>query len=67
MEESSVFGFAEELHGTGTELPQGFERDRADRMSQAVVCGKVVAALVGIPKSSHMVRGAGSGTNVGRS
>jgi hypothetical protein len=36
-------------------------------MSWAVVVRKVVAALVGIPKSSGMAGGAGCGTNVGSS
>jgi hypothetical protein len=65
--ESGVGGFAEELHGPGTKPPQGFERDHAECISRAVVLGKVVPSLVGIPKSSDMAMGAGSGTNVGRS
>jgi hypothetical protein len=62
-----VGGFAEEMHGTGTQPPQDFERDRAERISRAVMVGKVVPALVGIPKSSGKARGAGGGTNVGSS
>jgi hypothetical protein len=57
------------LHGTGTEPPQGFKRDWAKclSISQAVVVGQVVPALVGIPKSSNMARYAGSRKTVGRS
>jgi hypothetical protein len=65
--ETGVGGFAEELHGTGTEPPQRFKRDRAERISRAVVVGEVVPALVVIPKSSGMARGASSKTNVGSS
>jgi hypothetical protein len=57
--ESGVGGFAEELHGSGTESPQGFERDRAECISWAAVVHKVLAALVGIPKSSGMAGGRG--------
>jgi hypothetical protein len=32
--ESGVCGVAEELHGTGTEPPQGFQRDCAEQMSE---------------------------------
>jgi hypothetical protein len=63
--ESVVGGFAEKLHGPGTERPQGFKRHRAECISRAVVVGKVVPALVGIPKSSGMANRAGGGTNVG--
>jgi hypothetical protein len=38
-----------------------------ERKSRAVVVGKVVPELVGIPKSSGVARGAGGGMNVGRS
>jgi hypothetical protein len=65
--ESGMGGFAEELHGPGTEPPQGFKRDRAKCISRAVVVGKVVPALVSVPKSSGMAGGAGGGTNVGSS
>jgi hypothetical protein len=64
---SGVGGFAEELHRPRTEPPQGFQRERAECMYGAVVVGKEVSALVGIPKSSGMARGAGAGTNVGSS
>jgi hypothetical protein len=39
-------------------------QDRAERISRAVVVGKVDPELVGIPKSSGMARGACGGTNV---
>jgi hypothetical protein len=51
-----VGGFAEELHGPGTELPQGFNRYRSECISWAVVVGKVVPVLVCIPKRSGMAR-----------
>jgi hypothetical protein len=40
--EGGVGGFAEELHGTGTEPPQGFHRDRATftHLSRRVMVGK---------------------------
>jgi hypothetical protein len=57
--ESGVGGFAEELHGTGTEPPQGFKRNCTECLSRAVLVGKVVPVLVGIPKSSGVARGAG--------
>jgi hypothetical protein len=63
---SGVGGFAQELHGPGTEPPQGFKRDRAECISRAVEFGKVVPALVSIPESSGMAGGACCGTNVGR-
>jgi hypothetical protein len=50
--ESGVAGFAEELHGPGTEPLQGIRRDRAECISWAVEVGKVVPALVSIPKIS---------------
>jgi hypothetical protein len=62
--ESGMGGCAEELHDPGTEPPLGFKRDRAKCISRAVVVGKVVPALVCVPKSSGMARGAGGGTNV---
>jgi hypothetical protein len=34
---SGVGGFAEELHGPGTEPPQSFKRDRAECVSRTVV------------------------------
>jgi hypothetical protein len=64
---SGVGGFAEELRGPGTEPPQGFKKDCAECIHRAVVVEKVVPALVCIPKSSGMARGAGGGTNVGSS
>jgi hypothetical protein len=63
--ESGVGGFAKELHGPETDSPQGFKGDCAECISRAFVVGKVVVALVSIPKSSGMVRGAGGGTDVG--
>jgi hypothetical protein len=65
--ESSIGGFAEELHGPRTTPPQGFKRDRAECISRAVVVGEVVPALVGITKSSGMARGAGGRQEVGSS
>jgi hypothetical protein len=44
-------GCAKELHGTGTEPPQGFKRDCAECISRAFTVGKVVLALVGLPKA----------------
>jgi hypothetical protein len=67
LEKSGVDGFKEELHGPGTESPQGFKRDRAECMFRAGVVGKVVLALVSIPKSSDMAWGPGGGTSVGSS
>jgi hypothetical protein len=58
---------AKELHGTGTEPPQGFKRDCVECISRAAVRGKVVAALVSILKSSGMTRGAGGQRNIGSS
>jgi hypothetical protein len=57
--EIGVGGFAEELHGTENETPQGFKRDCVECISRAVVVGKVVPALVGTLNSSGMDRGAG--------
>jgi hypothetical protein len=54
-----VGGFGEELHGTGTEPPQGFKRDRAVRISRTGMAGKLILAHVCAPKSSCMTRGAG--------
>jgi hypothetical protein len=64
---SGVGGFAEALHGPGTESPEGLRRDQEKCISRAVVVGKVVTVLVTIPKSSDMGRGAGGRTNVGSS
>jgi hypothetical protein len=52
--ENGEGGFAEKLHGPGTEPPQGFKRDHAECIHRAVVVGKKVPARVGIPKSSAM-------------
>jgi hypothetical protein len=60
----SVGGFAEKLHSTGTEPLQGFERNRAERVSGAVMVGKVVPKLVSVLKSSCMAKGVGGGMNV---
>jgi hypothetical protein len=67
LSETGVGGFPKELHGTGTEPPQAFKRDRAICASRALVVGKVFPALVGILKSSGMARGAVGGANVGSS
>jgi hypothetical protein len=49
--QSSMGGFTNELHSTGTEPPQAFERDRAEGISRAVVVGKVVPARVVVSAS----------------
>jgi hypothetical protein len=54
-------GFAEELHGTGAKVPQGFEGNRTERIPRARVLRVVAPALVSIPKSGSVARGASSG------
>jgi hypothetical protein len=61
---SSVGGFGEELHGAGAESPQGLKRYRSDRIPGAGVVRVVVPALISVPKSSWVARGAGRGTKV---
>jgi hypothetical protein len=53
---SGVDSFTEDSHGAGTEPPQGFKRDRAKRLSRAVVVGIVVLELVGTLNSSVVAR-----------
>jgi hypothetical protein len=65
--ERGVGAFPKESHGTRTEPPQGFNRNRSERIPRAVVVGKVVPVLVDIPKCSGMARGTDGGMNVGSS
>jgi hypothetical protein len=59
-----VGGFAEELHGARAEPPQGLKGYRAERIPGADVVLVVVPALVSVPKSGCIARGAGRGTQV---
>jgi hypothetical protein len=61
LRNTGMGGFAEELHFTGPEPPEGFKGDCAERIWGALVVGKVVLALVCVPKSNCMARGALSG------
>jgi hypothetical protein len=65
--ESGVGCFAEESHCAGTKPPQGFKTIHVECISRAVLVGKVIPSLVGIPNSSGMARGVGSGMNTGSS
>jgi hypothetical protein len=62
--ESGIGGFDGELQGTGTEPPEGLKREGVERMFQTALVGKDVPAHVCVPKSSWMVRDAGSGMKV---
>jgi hypothetical protein len=59
-----VGGFEEELHSTRAESPQGLKGYRAERIPGAGVVRVVVPALVSVPKSGCVARGAGRGTKV---
>jgi hypothetical protein len=57
-------GFGEELHGARAEPPQGLKRYRSECMPGAGVVRVVVPALVSVPKSGCVARGADRRTKV---
>jgi hypothetical protein len=59
-----VGGFAQELHGARAQPLQGLKRYRSERIPGAGVVRVVVPALVSVPKSGCVARGAGRGTKV---
>jgi hypothetical protein len=59
-----VSGFAEELHCAGAEAPQGFKGYCAEHIPGACVLRVAVPALVSVPKSCSVARGASCGTKV---
>jgi hypothetical protein len=59
-----VGGFTEELHGAGAEAPQGVKGQYAERISEACVVHAVVPALVSVPESCSVARGASCRTKV---
>jgi hypothetical protein len=64
LRESSLGGFAEVLHGYGAKAPQCFKRDRAERVTRAVVVREIVPALVDVVERRDMAGGARSRANV---